>query len=329
VPIAYVAHDALGRDAAREDAADRHLAKILALPYIDAARIARRGFRVVVDCGNGAGSFVTPRLLERLGADVLRLYCEPDGRFPRHAEPRAEHLGDLARAVREAGADLGLAHDPDADRVVFVTGSGRALAEEYSLAIACEEALSRRPAGVVVTNLSTSRMIDEIAARRGGRVERTPVGEAHVAHRMRAVGATIGGEGNGGVIQPLVHLARDGPAAAALVLECLAARATTLDDLVAGLPRFAMVKREYGTEGFEAEAVRRRLEMRFGRGVADTSDGLKLTWGASWAHIRRSGTEPIVRVIAESPTQEETEAIVREAAAAFAGGAAQPAGHGG
>ncbi len=327
--IVYVAHDALGRDAARADAAERHVAKILALPYLDAARIARRGFRVVVDCGNGAGSFVTPRLLERLGAEVVRLYCEPDGRFPRHAEPRAEHLGDLARAVREAGADLGLAHDPDADRVVFVTGAGRALAEEYSLAIACEEVLSRRPGGVVVTNLSTSRMVDEIAARHGGRVERTPVGEAHVSHRMRAVGAAIGGEGNGGVIQPLVHLARDGPAAAALVLECLAARGTTLEDLVAGLPAFAMVKREYGVEGFEPDAVRRRLEMRFGRGAADTSDGMKISWGARWVHIRRSGTEPIVRVIAESPTQEETEALVREAAAAFAGGAAQPAGHGG
>jgi phosphomannomutase len=171
-------------------------------------------------------------------------------------------------------------------------------------------------------------MVDEIAARHGGRVERTPVGEAHVAHRMRAVGAAIGGEGNGGVIQPLVHLARDGPAAAALVLECLAARATTLETLVAGLPAFAMVKREYGVEGFEPDAVRRRLEMRFGRGAADTSDGMKISWDTRWVHIRRSGTEPIVRIIAESPTQEETEALVREAAAAFAGGAAQPAGHG-
>lgn len=327
--IAYVGHETLGRDTACADAAERHVRKILALPYIDAGRIARRAFRVVVDCGNGAGSFVTPRLLERLGADVVRLYCEPDGQFPRHAEPRPEHLGDLARVVRESGADLGLAHDPDADRIVFVTGSGRALAEEDSLAIACEEVLSRRPGSVVVTNLSTSQMIEEIAARHRGRVERTPVGEAHVAHRMRASDAAIGGEGNGGVIQPLVHLARDGPAAAALVLECLAARGTTLDDLVQGLPRFAMAKRELTVAAFEPEAVRQRLEMRFGRGAVDNSDGMKLTWDKRWIHIRRSGTEPIVRVIAETPTQEETDRLVREAAACLTGGAPQPAGHGG
>jgi phosphomannomutase len=329
VRLDYVGHEALGRDAAHPDAAERHVRKILSLPYIDAARIARRGFRVVVDCGNGAGSVVTPRLLERLGAEVVRLYCEPDGRFPRHAEPRPEHLGDLVRAVREARADLGLAHDPDADRIVFVTGSGRALAEEDSLAIACEEMLSRNPGGVVVTNLSTSQMIDEIAARHGGRVERTPVGEANVAHRMRASRAVIGGEGNGGVIQPLVHLARDGSAAAALALECLAAREASLDDVVSTLPRFAMSKREFPVRAFEPEALRRRLETRFGRGAADASDGIKLTWDKRWVHVRGSGTEPIVRVIAETPTEQETDALVREAAACLAGGAREPAGHGG
>ncbi len=319
--VRYVAHDALGGEETDGGAAERHIDRILSLPYIDVARVARRGLRVVVDCGNGAGSYVTPRLLERLGADVTRLYCEPDGRFPRHAEPRAEHLGDLVRRVRETGADLGLAHDPDADRIVFVTGSGRALMEEYSLAIACELILSARQGGVVVTNLSTSQMIDEIAARHGARVERTAIGEANVSHRMRDTGSIIGGEGNGGVIQPAVQLARDGPAAAALVLMGLAERGATLDEIVDGLPVFVMTKREIVVSDLKLEPLGRRLEEKFGAGETDRTDGLKITWGRRWIHVRQSGTEPIVRIIAEAPSQEETAAMIDFAAGGLGPGA--------
>jgi phosphomannomutase len=319
--IAYAPHTALGGEETDAAAADRHIRKILALPYIDVSRVARRGFRVVVDCGNGAGALVTPRLVERLGADVVRLYCEPDGRFPRHAEPRPEHLGELVRRVRETGADLGLAHDPDADRIVFVTGSGRALTEEHSLAIACELILSSGPGGVVVTNLSTSQMIDEIAARHGAQVERTAIGEANVAHRMRAVGSIIGGEGNGGVIQPLVHLARDGPAAAALVLSGLAQREASLDEVVASLPAFAMVKREVTIASLDLDDLGRRLVERLGAGMVDRTDGLKMAWGRRWIHVRQSGTEPIVRVISEAPSREETEKLAEAAMSVLAPGA--------
>jgi len=319
--VRHVAHDALGSEDADDGAAERHIDRILALPYIDAGRVARRGLRVVVDCGNGAGSFVTPHLLERLGADVTRLYCEPDGRFPRHAEPRAEYLGDLVNRVRETRADFGLAHDPDADRIVFVTGSGRALSEEYSLAIACELILAATPAGVVVTNLSTSQMIDEIAARHGSRVERTAIGEANVSHRMRETGSVIGGEGNGGVIQPAVQLARDGPAAAALVLAGLAERAVSLDELVAGLPAFVMTKREVAVAELKLDELRRRLEEALGAGAVDGTDGLKITWGRRWVHVRQSGTEPIVRIIAEAPSPEETTAMIDVAARGLGSGA--------
>lgn len=320
-PVRHVAHDALGGDENDDGAAERHIERILSLPYIDARTVAARGLRVVVDCGNGAGSYVTPRLLERLGAEVTRLYCEPDGRFPRHAEPRAEHLGDLVRRVRESGADLGLAHDPDADRIVFVTGSGRALIEEYSLAIAVELLLSATPGGVVVTNLSTSQMIDEIAARHGARVERTAIGEANVSHRMRATGSAIGGEGNGGVIQPAVQLARDGPAAAALVLMGLATRETSLDELVAALPEFVMTKREVVVTELKLDALRLRLEEKFGAGETDRTDGLKIAWGRRWVHVRQSGTEPIVRIIAEAPSGAETAEMIEAAAAALGPGA--------
>lgn len=322
--IVYATHGALGSEGAAGDAAARHIEKILGLPYIDAGRTARRAFRVAVDCVNGAGAAVTPRLLERLGADVVRVHCEMDGQFPRHAEPRAEHLGDLVRAVRETRADIGVAHDPDADRVVFVTGSGRALSEEFSLAIACEARLASEKGGVVVTNLSTSQMVDAIAARHGARVERTPIGEANVAHRMRAVQSVIGGEGNGGVIQPLVHLARDGPAAVALVLALLAERDQTLDEVVDGLPRFAIAKREEHVDDFDSNRLRSRMESRFGQGIADEVDGMKLTWGNRWLHVRQSGTEPIVRIIAETPTQEETESLIREATAALSEGSGRP-----
>jgi phosphomannomutase len=318
----HARHDQLGAEDEDSGAAERHIERILALPYIDRAAVARRRFRVVVDCGNGAGSFVTPRLLEYLGAEVVRLWCEPDGRFPRYAEPRPEHLGELARRVRETGADLGLAHDPDADRIVLVTGSGRALSEEYSLAIACEIVLGHSPRGVVVTNLSTSRMIEAIAARHGARVERTPIGEANVAHRMRESGIAIGGEGNGGVIQPLLHLARDGPAAAALFLAGLARAGASLDDLVATLPVFVMTKREAVVAEFSLDELGRRLESRFGAGESDRRDGLKMTWGERWVHVRQSGTEPIVRIIAEAPTSAETEAMIDVATSGLGSGAA-------
>ncbi len=236
---------------------------------------------------------------------------EPDGRFPREPEPVAENLGDLEALVRETGADLGLATDPDVDRLSLVSGEGRAIGEDYTLALAASLVLRHRP-GPVVTNLSTSRLLDDVAERAGVPLVRAPVGEINVARRMQKEDATIGGEGNGGVILPDVHLTRDAPLAAVLVLQLLAETGETLAALAEGIGRYEIVKEKVPRPSAPLDAVYDELAARFPEADADRQDGLRLSWPAErkWAHLRPSGTEPIVRVICEAPTRAEAEALV-------------------
>ncbi len=217
----YATWDQLGSVVADEEAARRHVEQVLALPYVDVARIRARGFKVALDACRGAGAVVMPYLLERLGCVVTAVNMEPDGRFPRPPEPVAENLGELEALTRAAGADVGFAVDPDVDRLALVDETGRAIGEDYTLALAARLVLAHK-SGVVVTNLSTSRVVDDVAEAAGSRVIRAPVGEVNVAVRMREEGAVVGGEGNGGVILPELHLGRDAPLGAALVLQLLA-----------------------------------------------------------------------------------------------------------
>jgi phosphomannomutase len=308
-PFARATWERLGLVEADDEAPLRHIDAVLALPMIDGARIRARKLRVALDCCRGAGAVIMPALLERLGCQVTVINLEPDGRFPRPPEPVPENLGELERLVASSGADVGFAVDPDVDRLALVANGGAAIGEDYTLALAARVVLSQRP-GTVVTNLSTSRIVDDIAARAGGRVVRAPVGEVNVAIRMREENAVVGGEGNGGVILPELHLGRDAPLAAALVLQLLSEGEETLSEIVSQYPRYAIVKDKLDRPPVALDAVYEALRKTFTGAHVDTQDGLRLSWPDSWVHIRPSGTEPIVRVIAEAPSVDAARALV-------------------
>ena len=320
-PFTRATWERLGVVEADDEAPMRHIDAVLALPVIDTARIRSRKLRVALDCCRGAGAVIMPALLDRLGCQTSVINLEPDGRFPRPPEPVAENLGELEALVKETGADVGFAVDPDVDRLAIVAEDGRAIGEDYTLALAARVVLSQTP-GTVVTNLSTSRIVDDVAARAGSRVVRAPVGEVNVAIRMREERAVVGGEGNGGVILPDLHLGRDAPLAAALVLQLLSEGEETLSQIVSHYPRYAIVKDKLDRPPVALDAVYDALRSTFHGAQVDTQDGLRLSWPDSWVHIRPSGTEPIVRVIAEAPSVDAARLLVarsREPLDALAG----------
>jgi len=313
--------DALGEVREEVGATQRHLARILELPHLDLRALRARGFHVALDCVNGAGAAIMLPLLEALGCRVSAIGTTPDGRFPRDPEPTAANLADLGRLVVESGAELGLAVDPDVDRLSLVDGRGNPLGEDLTLALASAVVLRRTP-GVVVTNLSTSRIVEDVAGALGSRVVRSPVGEIHVARRMQAEGAVIGGEGNGGVILPALHLTRDAPVGAALILQHLLDVDDTLAGAAARWPSYRIVKVRVDFPRERLDEAYAALEAEFGVGVsggsgpdADRADGLRLAWGASraWIHVRPSGTEPVIRIIAEAPAEGESLNLVERA----------------
>lgn len=293
-----------------EEAIQRHIDAVLALPFVDVEGIRARRFHVALDCVRGAGGLFMPRLLEALGCRVDAINLEPDGRFPREPEPIPENLGELEALVERTGAVVGFAVDPDVDRLALVDDTGRAIGEDYTLALAARVVLAHRE-GNVVTNLSTSRIVDDVAERAGRRVVHAPVGEVNVATRMRTERAPIGGEGNGGVILTEMHLGRDAPIGTALVLQLLHETGKPLSAIVAEYPRYAIVKDKLRRPDAPLDSVYAALRNAFADAEPDTQDGLRLTWKDRWVHVRPSGTEPIVRVIAEAPTNEEARELVR------------------
>ena len=315
IPYATLEH--LGRTQFDGDAIQRHLQAVLALPFLHVSAIRARGFRVAYDACRGAGGAIIPHLLELLGCEVHEINIETDGRFPRPPEPVAENLGDLERLVKETGAQIGFATDPDVDRLALVSDEGRAIGEDYTLAFACRVVLRHRK-GRVVTNLSTSRVVDDAAAEHGQKVIRAPVGEVHVALRMRDEHAVIGGEGNGGVILPELHLGRDAPLGVALMLQMLLEDSRPVSKIVSDAPQYAILKDKLDRPEAPLDAVYQALRESFPEASPDTQDGLRLGWPDRWIHVRPSGTEPIVRVIAEAPTREAARALVDRARALLA-----------
>jgi phosphomannomutase len=302
--------DKLGTIEQDDGAIERHIERVLAIPYVDVEGIRQRRFHVALDCVRGAGAIIMPALLERLGCRVTAINLETDGRFPRPPEPVPENLGELERLVLQSGAAIGFAVDPDVDRLALVSDSGKAIGEDYTLALASRLVLKHRP-GPVVTNLSTSRLIEDVATAAKADVVRAPVGEVNVAVRMRDDGASVGGEGNGGVILTEVHLGRDAPIGAALLLQLLHEEGQSLSAIVSTLPRYAIVKDKLDRPNASLDTVYLALRAAFPDASADTQDGLRLSWPDRWVHIRPSGTEPIVRVIAEAPSDAEARELVR------------------
>lgn len=307
--IRYATWDRLGSVTCDDQATTRHIDRILALPFIDVEGIRSKHFVVALDTCHGAGPTILPQLLERLGCDVRGINLQMDGRFHRPPEPVAENLGELELLVRQTHASVGLATDPDVDRLALVSELGRAIGEDYTLALAAQVVVGRKR-GVVVTNLSTSRIVDDVVEAAGGRVIRAPVGEVNVAVRMRDEGAVIGGEGNGGVILPDLHLGRDAPLAAALVLQLLHETDEPLSSTVARYPQYAIVKDKLDRPEGSLSGVYDALRVTFPEAEVDTQDGLRLGWSDRWVHVRPSGTEPIVRVIAEARTASQAQALI-------------------
>ena len=292
-------HDRLGGVEALADPADVHFDRVLKL--VDVEAIRRRRFKVVLDANHGSGAVAGPRLLaERLGCELTVLGGTPDGAFEHPPEPTAANLTGLCDAVRDAGADVGFAVDPDADRLAIVDEAGRYIGEELTLALALDHVLPQRP-GPVVVNGSTSRVCADVAERRGCEFHRSWVGEANVVAKMREVGAVIGGEGNGGVIDPRVGLVRDSFVGMAYVLDGLTRRGGTLSKWADSLPAYTIVKDKLTCEASKVAAACAALRAAFPDAVAAEGDGLRLDWRDRWVQVRASNTEPILRVIAEAP----------------------------
>src|SRR5205809_3290176 len=298
-------YEAIGGVEADADAIARHLAAVLALRAVDLRKIRRRRFRVALDTVRGAGGAVMPELLERLGCRVTAINLETDGLFPRPPEPVPENLKALGALVRRKKADIGIAVDPDVYRLAIGDEKGRPIGEDYTLAFAIRAVLGKRATGhgkrVVVCNLSTSLVVDDAAKEFGATVVRAPVGEAHVARKMIELKAIIGGEGNGGVMYPALHVGRDAPVALALVLSLLARERATVSALVASAPQYTIVKAKV-PRGPRLEPVYDGLRRGFPEVAVDTQDGLRLAWPDRWLHVRPAGTEPIIRLIAEAPS---------------------------
>ena len=313
----WAAFDALGSETQETRALAWHLERVLGLDVIDPERIRARRFTVVVDGCASVGGVAVPALLRALGAEVVELDCVPNGAFTRELEPLPANLTQLGERVRTQRADFGVALDPDSDRAAFVDAAGVPLGEEYTVALGTRLVLARHR-GPVVTNLSTSRMMDAVCDAAGVPLHRTPVGEAHVVGAMHALGAIVGGEGNGGMILPAAHYGRDGLVAVALVAEAMAAERVSLRALADTLPRMHMIKDKAGRSDAPWADAEQRLTRAFPDFAADRTDGLRLSRGDAWVHIRPSGTEPIVRVIAESPSEATTSELVARARASLA-----------
>ena len=294
--------DSLGVVSDYSTANEEHIDKVLAAKCIDTDNIRKNNFKVVIDAVNGAGSFILPMLCERLDCEVITMNCSGDGNFSRMPEPLAENLDALEQKVLEVGADIGFATDPDGDRLSIVSNKGKAIGEEYTLVLAVKNYLNFQES-MVVTNLSTSMMLDNIT----NKTIRTRIGEAHVVQKMNELNISIGGEGNGGVILKEVHLGRDSLVAVSMILSLLSISGKSISDEICSIPKYLMVKDKILLNSkidFDS------LESIFDCDEINRIDGIKFSWSDKWIHIRKSNTEPIIRIFAEAPTKDEVDELV-------------------
>ncbi len=306
----YVPWDRVGTVETLADSWSPHLQRILKL--IDAKAIQTRKPKVVLDCNHGSGTVFGPHLLETLGCEVHVLGGVADGAFEHTPEPIRENLTGLCDAVKSLGADVGFAQDPDADRLAVVDETGRYIGEELTLALCADRVLAHTP-GPVVVNGSTSRVTADIAAKYGCEFHRSYVGEAHVVAKMKSVSAILGGEGNGGVIEPQVGFVRDSFVGMAYILAELASRSDTLSAWVDSLPQYAIIKDKLTCPQERVDVACAALQSAYPDATAQEGDGLRLDWDDRWVQVRASNTEPIIRVIAEAPGEADAQALCAEA----------------
>lgn len=309
--FSFATVDHLGKLTHDDRYIDLHIEKVLALPLVTPEAIQKKKFRVVVDAVNSTGGIAIPSLLERLGVEVVKLYCEPNGHFPHNPEPLKEHLGDICKRVVEEKADFGIVVDPDVDRLAFITDQGEMFGEEYTL-VACADYVLSKAKGNVVSNLSSSRALRDIAQKYGVTYSAAAVGEVNVVTEMKRVEAIIGGEGNGGIIYPELHYGRDALVGVALFLSLLAERGGSVQQLRESYPAYFMSKNKIQlTEQINPDQILKAMEQKYAYEQTTTIDGLKIDFTDSWVHLRKSNTEPIIRIYTEAKSQKEADALAQ------------------
>ena len=294
-----------GKASHYNSADEEHINKVLSASCIEPDKIHSKKIKVVIDAVNGAGSTILPQLCRELGCDVETINCNGDGNFTRIPEPLAHNLKDLENKVLEVGADIGFATDPDGDRLSIVSNKGKAIGEEYTLVLAFKNFINHQKS-MIVTNLSTSKMIDDISS---GSI-RTKIGEAHVVQKMKELNISIGGEGNGGVILEEVHLGRDSLVAVAMVLNLLDSTNQSINEIIAEIPEYVFLKDKI-TLSDSKNVDFDNLATLFDCDEINRDDGIKFSWSKKWIHIRKSNTEPIIRIFAEAKTESEVNSLIQ------------------
>jgi phosphomannomutase len=309
----FNAVDAIGKIDAKSIYNDYHIDEILKLPLVDVGAIQKAGFRIAIDCVNSVGGIIIPKLLNRLGVrDVIQLYCEPSGLFPHNPEPLPEHLTELSSAVKEKKCDLGFVVDPDVDRLAVINEDGSMFGEEYTLVAVADYVLSQEK-GNTASNLSSSRALKDIAQKYGVEYHAAAVGEVNVVAKMREIDAVIGGEGNGGVIYPALHAGRDALLGIALFLTHLAKKSLKCSELRKELPEYVISKNKIElTPEIDVDAILEQMKQKYKDQEVLTIDGVKIEFENEWVHLRKSNTEPIIRIYSESANAESANNLAEQ-----------------
>lgn len=301
--------DDLGEIFKNDSYIDIHIDEVLELPLVDAETIRKAKFKVVVDGVNSTGGIAIPKLLDALGVETVKLYCDPTGHFPHNPEPLKEHLGDISKLVVKEKADFGIVVDPDVDRLAFVDNKGEMFGEEYTL-VACADYVLGKTKGDTVSNLSSSRALRDITEKHGGTYRAAAVGEVNVVTEMKASNAIIGGEGNGGIIYPESHYGRDSLVGTALFLMLMAEKGGTVAELRASYPSYYMSKKKIQlTPDIDVDTILKAMEVKYKDEDISTIDGVKIDFPENWVHLRKSNTEPIIRIYTEAKSQEQADSL--------------------
>lgn len=307
--MSFAEVDDLGKITKNQAYIDLHIDEVLNLPLVNKKAIEDAKFKVVVDGVNSTGGIAIPLLLDRLGVHPVKLYCEPNGHFPHNPEPLKEHLTDLSKAVVKEHADFGIVVDPDVDRLAFIDEKGEMFGEEYTLVACADYVLSKTP-GNTVSNMSSTRALKDITEKHGGTYEASAVGEVNVVELMKKNNAVIGGEGNGGIIYPELHYGRDALVGVALFLSLLAEKKIDVSKLRASYPSYFMGKKKIElTPNLDVDAILKAMEKKYSQENISTIDGVKIDFSSSWVHLRKSNTEPIIRIYTEAKSQTEADIL--------------------
>lgn len=307
--MSFAEVDSLGKITINDAYIDLHIDEVLDMELVNVEAIKKAKFKVVVDGVNSTGGIAIPLLLERLGVHPVKLFCEPNGHFPHNPEPLKEHLTDLAKAVVKEHADFGIVVDPDVDRLAFMDEKGEMFGEEYTL-VACADYVLSKTKGNTVSNMSSTRALRDITEKHGGTYEASAVGEVNVVALMKKNNAVIGGEGNGGIIYPELHYGRDALVGVALFLSLLAEKKMNVSDLRASYPNYFMSKKKIElTPELDVDGILSTMESNYSDENLTTIDGVKIDFADSWVHLRKSNTEPIIRIYTEAPSQQEADSL--------------------